>query len=189
MDNNYMLGKRIRTVRLRNKLNQKDFAASLNVTPAHISEIELGKNRVSEQLLKLISLEYKVSYDWLLDGSGEMTEHSPEQTQRPLPDINAILQEALNLEQKEFDFNLNLFDNCLMNYKEYIGHPLKSEADRMNNEIIAILEKYMATEEILEEDLESKLWEFPNIAYTDGFLQGFQAGFTMFQYIQRRVSQ
>lgn len=187
MDNT--IGKRIRRVRTNNKLNQKDFAARLNVTPAHISQIELGKNQASEQLLKLISLEYKVSYDWLLDGSGEMTERSPEQSQRQLPDMDAILQEAMKLEQKAFDFNLNLFDNCLMNYREYVEIPLSSAAERMNLEIIAILEKYMATEDIMKEDLENKLWEFPNIAYTDGFLQGFQAGFTMFQYIQGRVSQ
>lgn len=187
MDNT--IGKRIRRVRTSNKLNQKDFAARLNVTPAHISQIELGKNQASEQLLKLISLEYKVSYDWLLDSSGKMTERSPEQPQRQLPDMDAIILEAMKLNDKAYNFNPDYFRGILMDYKDYLLDTHKEASQYAFNEIMKILEKYMPLNEIFEEDIENKLWKFPNIAYSEGFLQGFQTGFTMFQYIQGRVSQ
>jgi transcriptional regulator with XRE-family HTH domain len=61
---------RIKSLREELGLSQVDFAKRLGVTSAHISQIEKGKNNLSDALLKLICKEYYVNEEWLRDGSG-----------------------------------------------------------------------------------------------------------------------
>lgn len=65
------LGERIKKVRKSNNLKQEDFAKSLSVSRSFISRIESDKEKVSETVLKLISLQYNVSLEWLLYEKGE----------------------------------------------------------------------------------------------------------------------
>lgn len=177
------IGQRIKDIRKKYNLTQSELADSIGVSKSKISKLESGKENISLDVMHSLCSQFSINFTWLESGTGEMLLREPETKRKPMPNIENIILESMQLKQKDFNFNLDLFDNCLMNYREYIENPMDSAAEQMNVNIITILEKYMTHDEIMEEDLEDKLWEFPNIAYTDGFLQGFQAGFTMNQYI------
>lgn len=63
------LGERIKLVRTKNKLNQENFAKALSVSRSFVSRIESDKEIPSDTVLKLISLQYEVSYAWLIRGT------------------------------------------------------------------------------------------------------------------------
>lgn len=65
------LGARVKLVRTKNNLKQEEFADSLSVSRSFISRIETDKENASDTVIKLISLQYNVSYRWLREGNGE----------------------------------------------------------------------------------------------------------------------
>ena len=67
------LGMRIRKVRKMYNLRQKDFADRLFVSAAYISMLEADKEHPTDMLLKLISLDFNISFLWLKEGAGEMS--------------------------------------------------------------------------------------------------------------------
>lgn len=67
------LGMRIKKVRKMYNLRQKDFADRLFVSAAYISMLEADKERPTDMLLKLISLDFNISFSWLKEGTGEMS--------------------------------------------------------------------------------------------------------------------
>lgn len=66
------LGERIHAIRKSRNLTQQQFADQLSVSRPFISRIESGKESPSDSLLKLISLQFDVSYEWLTNGKGSM---------------------------------------------------------------------------------------------------------------------
>lgn len=70
------VGERIKTIRKMNNIKQKEFAERVSVSASYMSKVESGKEVPTEMLLKLIALDFKVSLEWLRDGSGEMKEHN-----------------------------------------------------------------------------------------------------------------
>lgn len=65
------IGERIKYIRKENNLKQEDFAKELSVSRSFISRIESNKEKASETVLKLISLQYNVSLQWLMYNKGE----------------------------------------------------------------------------------------------------------------------
>lgn len=65
---------RIKKLRATLNKSQKDFGASLGIKPNSVSDIETGKNKVTEQNIKAICLESwdgkKVNETWLRTGEG-----------------------------------------------------------------------------------------------------------------------
>ena len=66
------LADRVRAVRLKFGLSQGQFAAVLQCSAAHISGLESKRHRPSEAFLKRIAETFRVSYEWLTTGSGDM---------------------------------------------------------------------------------------------------------------------
>lgn len=64
------LGERIRKVRKDCSITQGKFAERMLVSASYISKIESGKELPSDIFLKLMSLEFDVSLDWLRTGEG-----------------------------------------------------------------------------------------------------------------------
>lgn len=124
-------GERIREIRKAMGLTLEKFGEKLGVTRVAISNIENGNRNLTDQMARSICREYNVSYDYLIDGEGEMFDDLPE----------TILDELCR------QYDLDEFDRALV--EMYIGLPedvrtaLKAEMRKM----IAKIGRYAAEEE------------------------------------------
>lgn len=72
------INERVKLIRKSDKLNQNEkmtmerFGSKLGVGKTAISDVENGRNSVSNQLFTAICREFDVNPDWLRDGSGPM---------------------------------------------------------------------------------------------------------------------
>ena len=65
-------GERIREVRKALGLTLEKFGENIGMKKNSVSQLENGKNSVTEQVVKAICREYNVDYMWLTTGDGEM---------------------------------------------------------------------------------------------------------------------
>ena len=65
-------GERIREVRKALGLTLEKFGEKIGMKKNSVSQLENGKNSVTEQVGKAICREYNVDYMWLTTGDGEM---------------------------------------------------------------------------------------------------------------------
>ena len=63
---------RIKQVRQTVGLPQTKFAERIAISTGYIADLELGKRRVTERIIKLISMEFGVDENWLRTGEGSM---------------------------------------------------------------------------------------------------------------------
>lgn len=71
-------GERIREIRKELNLTLEKFGERLGVGRGAISAIELGNRNLTDQMAKAICREYNVSYDFLINGDGEMFDDLPQ---------------------------------------------------------------------------------------------------------------
>lgn len=69
------VGERIKAVRKYYNCNQRDFAAMIGLSQAHVSNIEANKDNPSDKLIKHICTVFKIDPDWLKTGNGDMLIH------------------------------------------------------------------------------------------------------------------
>jgi transcriptional regulator with XRE-family HTH domain len=70
--NKTSIGSRIREIRRRASLTQRDFGERLGVAGGYVSAIEHDNNPPSDLLIKAICREFGVYEDWLRTGKGPM---------------------------------------------------------------------------------------------------------------------
>lgn len=63
---------RIKKVRVAAGLNQIEFIAKCNINQSAYNHIETKKREASLSLIQIVSKNFNVSYDWLIDGVGTM---------------------------------------------------------------------------------------------------------------------
>lgn len=101
-------GERVREIRKSLKLTLEKFGVKLGVKKSAISDIESGRNALTEQMAVSICREYNVNYDYLMNGEGEMFDTLPQTIleelckQYDLDDLDKILIE-LYLEMSEIE--------------------------------------------------------------------------------------
>lgn len=72
------INERVKQIRLSDELNQKEkmtmekFGARLGVRKAAISDIESGRNNLTERMFNSICREFNVNPEWLKNGTGPM---------------------------------------------------------------------------------------------------------------------
>lgn len=66
------VGFRIKTLRLKRKVSQKEFSQRVCVSQSYLSRIETGNEQPTDMLIKLIALEFNCSLAWLQKSTGEM---------------------------------------------------------------------------------------------------------------------
>lgn len=66
---------RIKQLRLQLGLSGEKFGQSLGVKRSAISDIETGRNNLTDIMIKLICLTYNVNEEWLCKGGSEMFDH------------------------------------------------------------------------------------------------------------------
>ena len=99
-------GERVKEIRRSLKLTLEKFGERLGVGKTAISKIEKGENNLSSQMMKAICNEYRVNYEYLESGVGEMFSDVPQTVvdelceQYDLDDFDRImLQEYLKLDE------------------------------------------------------------------------------------------
>jgi len=76
---------RIKLLRHELQLSQAKFAQSICISNGFFADIELGKRKINNRLIRLICLTFNVREEWLLHGTGEIF----------LPENDAITQQAI----------------------------------------------------------------------------------------------
>lgn len=71
-------GERVKEIRKNLGLTLEKFGEKLGVQRAAVSKMEKGQVTLTEQMAKSICREYNVSYDYLVDGEGEMFTDLPD---------------------------------------------------------------------------------------------------------------
>lgn len=75
----FVIGDRIRIIRKSNKINQVEFAKSLNVTKQAVSNWENNNVQPSVDIIRRIALKYGVSADFLLELDDRLIIYSDKQ--------------------------------------------------------------------------------------------------------------
>ena len=71
-------GERIKEIRKTLDLTLEKFGEKLGVQRAAVSKIERGQVTPTDQMVKSICREFNVSYDYLVDGTGDMFSDLPD---------------------------------------------------------------------------------------------------------------
>lgn len=106
-------GDRIREIRKELNLTLEKFGENLGVGRGAISAIELGNRNLTDQMAKAICREYNVSYDYLINGDGEMFDNLPQ----------TILDELC------VQYNLSDFDRMLVEMYVSLPKDLREQAE------------------------------------------------------------
>ena len=69
---------RLKLLRTLLGLSQAEMARKLGIARSRLSELEAGKTKPRDSILRLISHTFGVSYRWLKEGEGEMWERKEE---------------------------------------------------------------------------------------------------------------
>ena len=133
-------GERVKEIRRSLKLTLEKFGERLGVGKTAISKIEKGENNLSSQMMKAICNEYRVNYEYLESGVGEMFSDVPQTVvdelceQYDLDDFDRImLQEYLKMDEAS--------RNVLKTYIRKICGQI-SEAEDTQSKIDAEVESY-----------------------------------------------
>ena len=101
------IGKRIKEIRQKYELSQKEFARKLNEIRQTVSFIENDDRLPSSKMIIKIAEEFNVNPSWLLLGKGSMLLSESESTEELLTKIKVlekevqVLREILEMKKKE----------------------------------------------------------------------------------------
>lgn len=115
------LGERIKEVRKDNSITQSDFAKRMLVSASYISKVEAGKEKPSDIFIKLMSLEFNVSLEWLSTGNGTKN----------------ILNNQYDYFERNQDYNINVEED-IIDFQRTINMLPKD----INSSIFFMLEEY-----------------------------------------------
>jgi len=68
----YLINQRIKELREKLKLNQREFSKLLSLSGGYIAGIEVNLRKVNDRLIKLIISQFGVNEDWLRLGKGDI---------------------------------------------------------------------------------------------------------------------
>lgn len=112
---------RIRLIRKELNLTLEKFGEKLGVGKTAISKLEKGERSLTDQMARAICREYNVSYDYLINGEGEMFDDLPQTvldelcTQYGLSDFDRMLVEMYVELPKELREQA---ENCIKKFLE-----------------------------------------------------------------------
>ena len=65
-----IIGERIKQIRQALSLTQTKFAERIGISTSYVAEMELGKRKVNDRIIRLISTGFDVDEHWLRTGEG-----------------------------------------------------------------------------------------------------------------------
>ena len=114
------VGDRIHFLRKNLNLSQESFGDKIGIKKASMSAIENNRSNPSNQTVKLICNEFNVSYNWLVDGIGDVFIEDDESTIEMLKrDYNLrdvevrLIEEFLKLDENERDVLINYLERAV----------------------------------------------------------------------------
>lgn len=64
-----LIGRRIRTERLRRQKTQEEFSQMIGISPSYLGALERGTRPLSRHVMRMMHERLGISYDYLIDGS------------------------------------------------------------------------------------------------------------------------
>lgn len=122
---NETIGCRIRNLRKKMNMTQKQFAEKIGITQAHLSGVENSKDNPSDSILRIICNEFGVRMRWLKSGEGNQTETIMSREEyikrlppenRPEPNettLNYVLNHPIPKVKEEFFALVNLYADII----------------------------------------------------------------------------
>ena len=154
------IGNRIRFIRKKQNLKQVDFANRVLVSASYISKVESGKEIPSDIFVKLVALEFDISYEWLKDGKGEIQisktryDYFERNTAIQIDDLPKEVYELNDSIKTLLQSNSTFRIMCLSEIYTNLLKILKLEmCDNEKDLIIEILSDYLGNLEELAEKL------------------------------------
>lgn len=123
------IAERLRLLRRYLNLTQDEFANRLGKSLRTIQNWESGQTVPNDKTLRLISLTFGVSYEWLKTGKGEMWERIPAEIQISI--IKDIIRELKKIE-KEYNIDIppDLFAKAVESIYEEVTEEFANEEER-----------------------------------------------------------
>lgn len=118
---------RIKEIRKTLNLTLEKFGEKLGVKKNTVSQLENGRNSLTEQMAKAICREFNVNYDYLVNGEGDMFSNLPQ----------TILDELCN------QYDLDALDRLIV--EMYIGLP-SQDRERVKEEIKKLANRFSEME-------------------------------------------
>ena len=81
------IGDRVRILRKDLRKTQKEFGEKIGLKPNSVSDIESGKNNLTEQTANAICREYNANKEWILSGMGDMYDIPEDETAAVVSDL------------------------------------------------------------------------------------------------------
>lgn len=154
MEQQRLIGERLKNLRKSLGLSQQEFAVKLNVAhKSTISDYELGKEPIAQKALLVLFNDLLVNRDWLLNGDGEMFIHgeAPRTNKYFSKNLRAI-REYWSLSQTELGLLMNASRGMVMQYEQRGSMPKEDIMQRLS--IITGLEiEDLCEKELRREDL------------------------------------
>lgn len=172
------LGKRIKEIRKNNSITQTEFAKRMLVSASYISMVEADKEKPSDIFLKLMSLEFHISLEWIMDGKGNMIE-------REALYMNKYDETLLQDERTEFTINEERLFEILDLYSFQKNINIYGD---QTDKIIEKVTNYIETLSIgSDEKLElcDSLESIESSAGRNAFNIGFKEGVRMFRTLMK----
>lgn len=116
-------GERVKEIRKNLGLTLEKFGEKLGVQRAAISKMEKGQVTLTEQMAKSICREFNVSYDYLVDGEGEMFTDLPD----TILDELCIQYDLDDIDRKIMEIYLELPEEARQALKDKIREKFLSE--------------------------------------------------------------
>ena len=91
------LGKRVKEIRTALNKTQEEFGSQIGIKKNSLSQIESGKNALTQQNIVAICKTFHVSEDWLRTGEGEMFIHVSR-----ADELQSLIDASLSEESGEF---------------------------------------------------------------------------------------
>lgn len=95
-----MIGERIKELRKALRMTQTAFADRIGIRQNSVALLEMGRNTPSDQTVAFICREFRVSEEWLRNGTGEMFVPSPETVVEQLAEEYHLCPEAQAMVEK-----------------------------------------------------------------------------------------
>lgn len=121
-----LLRERIKDIRTKQELTQKQFGAKLGISRDAVNNLENGRAEIQEPIIKLICSEFNIDYAWLKTGEGKMYSEEDDEIQAALDDLitgqnetaKALLRIIAKLDDKDWEF----VNHLLVKFEKELPH-------------------------------------------------------------------